>query len=201
MTQTPKDWQPQGWSPDNPVPPPLPPAHLRDPGDAWVYTASGTKYWGAFGAAGVLVWHRQHGVLLQHRAAWSHNGGTWGIPGGARRQGESAVEGALREAHEEAGVPADGVTVITELVVTMPVIDGEWNRALMAEAAAMIAEALPSLADPADPGRTLDYLPRRLDAADEPAAALVDAGVNLAHQPPRLQQRPDDALILRWLGF
>ncbi len=127
MTQTPKDWAPQGWSPDNPVPPPLPPAHLRDPGDAWVYTASGTKYWGAFGAAGVLVWHRQHGVLLQHRAAWSHNGGTWGIPGGARRHSESAVEGALREAHEEAGVPADEVTVITELVVTMPVIDGEWT--------------------------------------------------------------------------
>jgi 8-oxo-dGTP pyrophosphatase MutT (NUDIX family) len=64
---------------------------------------------------------------LQHRAAWSHNGGTWGIPGGARRHSESAVEGALREAHEEAGVPADEVTVITELVVTMPVIDGEWT--------------------------------------------------------------------------
>ncbi len=122
MTQSPQDW-----SPSNSVPPPLPPGHLRDPGDAWVYTESGTKYWGAFGAAGVLVWHREHGVLLQHRAQWSHNGGTWGIPGGARRQGETAVAGALREAHEEAGVPEDGVTVLHEYVVEIPVIDGTWT--------------------------------------------------------------------------
>jgi 8-oxo-dGTP pyrophosphatase MutT (NUDIX family) len=127
MTRVPDGHGPQDWSPDNPVPPPLPPAHLRDPGDAWVYAESGQKYWGAFGAAGVLVFHRDHGVLLQHRAAWSHNGGTWGIPGGARRQGEDAVAGALREAHEEAGVPHDGVTVLHEFVVTMPVIDGEWT--------------------------------------------------------------------------
>ncbi|NBX23880.1 MAG: NUDIX hydrolase [Microbacteriaceae bacterium] len=127
MTQTPKDRSPEGWSADNPVPPPLPPGHLRDPGDAWVYSASGNKYWGAFGAAGLLVWHRQHGILLQHRAQWSHNGGTWGIPGGARRQGESAVVGALREAHEEAGVPEERVTVLHEFVVTIPVVEGEWT--------------------------------------------------------------------------
>jgi 8-oxo-dGTP pyrophosphatase MutT (NUDIX family) len=48
-------------------------------------------------------------VLLQHRVEWSHHGGTWGIPGGARHQGEDAVTGALRESAEEAGVPADGV--------------------------------------------------------------------------------------------
>nr|WP_217507995.1 NUDIX hydrolase [Curtobacterium albidum] len=51
-----------------------------------------------------------HGrVLLQHRVEWSHHGGTWGIPGGARHQGEDAVTGALRESAEEAGVPEDGV--------------------------------------------------------------------------------------------
>jgi 8-oxo-dGTP pyrophosphatase MutT (NUDIX family) len=48
-------------------------------------------------------------VLLQHRVEWSHHGGTWGIPGGARHQGEDAVTGALRESAEEAGVPHDGV--------------------------------------------------------------------------------------------
>jgi ADP-ribose pyrophosphatase YjhB (NUDIX family) len=48
-------------------------------------------------------------VLLQHRVEWSHHGGTWGIPGGARHQGEDAVTGALRESAEEAGVPDDGV--------------------------------------------------------------------------------------------
>ncbi len=127
MTRVPEEWAGKGWSADNPVPPPLPPAHLRDPGDAWVYDESGKKYWGAFGAAGVLVWHRERGVLLQHRAAWSHNGGTWGIPGGARRQGESAAAGALREAHEEAGVPESGVTVLREFVVSFPVVDGEWT--------------------------------------------------------------------------
>jgi 8-oxo-dGTP pyrophosphatase MutT (NUDIX family) len=37
------------------------------------------------------------------------------------------VVGALREAHEEAGVPEAGVTVLHEFVVTMPVIDGEWT--------------------------------------------------------------------------
>lgn len=94
------------------IPPHLPPPHLRDPGDAWAVGPDGTKYWGAFGAAGLLVFHPEAGVLLQHRAEWSHHGGTWGIPGGAIRQGEEAVAGALREADEEAGVPADKVVVV-----------------------------------------------------------------------------------------
>lgn len=94
------------------IPPQLPPPHLRDPGDAWVVGPDGSRYWGTFGAAGLLVWHRQAGILLQHRAEWSHHGGTWGIPGGAIRQGEDAISGALREANEEAGVPHDVVTVM-----------------------------------------------------------------------------------------
>jgi 8-oxo-dGTP pyrophosphatase MutT (NUDIX family) len=78
----------------------------RDSGDAWVHAPDGRKYWGRFGAAGLLVHHRRLGVLLQHRAVWSHFGDTWGLPGGARHANESAVEAALREAREEAGVPA-----------------------------------------------------------------------------------------------
>lgn len=74
-------------------------------------TASdGRRFWGTFGAAGLLV-HDDRGVLLQHRVEWSHFGGTWGLPGGARHEGESAVRGALREAQEEAGVPADAVVL------------------------------------------------------------------------------------------
>ena len=80
----------------------------RDPGDAWVVAPDGTRYWGAFGAAGLLAIHPERGVLLQHRVEWSHHGDTWALPGGARHAGESASEGALREAAEEAGVP-DGV--------------------------------------------------------------------------------------------
>lgn len=104
-------------------PPELPPAHLRDPGDAWVESPEGAKYWGRFGAAGLLVWHPTAGILLQHRAQWSHNGGTWALPGGARRLGESALEGALREADEEAGVPAELVEVVFESVVDL----GFWS--------------------------------------------------------------------------
>ena len=38
-------------------------------------------------------------------SSWSHFGDTWALPGGARHEGESAADGALREAAEEAGVP------------------------------------------------------------------------------------------------
>jgi 8-oxo-dGTP diphosphatase len=66
---------------------------------------SGERYWGRFGAAGLLAYDADRGVLLQHRVSWSHHGDTWALPGGARHQGESACDGALREAQEEAAVP------------------------------------------------------------------------------------------------
>lgn len=81
----------------------------RDPGDAWVVAASGEKYWGRFGAAGLLAVDPSRGILLQHRVAWSHFGGTWGLPGGALHQDENAIVGAVREAQEEAGVPDGAV--------------------------------------------------------------------------------------------
>ncbi|MFB8386971.1 NUDIX domain-containing protein [Microbacterium sp. NPDC055910] len=81
----------------------------RDPGDAWVVAPTGERYWGRFGAAGLLALDPQRGVLLQHRVAWSHHGDTWALPGGALHEGEAAMTGAVREAQEEAGVP-DGTT-------------------------------------------------------------------------------------------
>ncbi|MFT4136161.1 NUDIX domain-containing protein [Microbacterium sp.] len=81
----------------------------RDPGDAWVVAGTGERYWGRFGAAGLLALDPERGVLLQHRVAWSHFGDTWGLPGGARHRGESARDGALRESSEEAGVPPRAV--------------------------------------------------------------------------------------------
>ena len=95
----------------------------RDPGDAWVYGPDGQKFWGVFGAAGLLVWHRDLGVLLQHRADWSHFGGTWGLPGGARKQGESAIDAALREAAEEATVPPEDLRVVHTSVLDL----GYWS--------------------------------------------------------------------------
>ncbi|WP_091234742.1 NUDIX domain-containing protein [Microbacterium sp. 3J1] len=81
----------------------------RNPGDAWVVAPSGEKYWGRFGAAGLLAFDPARGVLMQHRVSWSHFGGTWGLPGGAMHEGESAIVGAVREAQEEAGVPDGAV--------------------------------------------------------------------------------------------
>lgn len=95
----------------------------RDPGDAWVVAPTGEKYWGRFGAAGLLALDPQRGVLLQHRVSWSHFGGTWALPGGARHEGESARDGALRESGEEAGVPVDAVRARFESVLDL----GIWS--------------------------------------------------------------------------
>jgi 8-oxo-dGTP pyrophosphatase MutT (NUDIX family) len=62
-------------------------------------------------------------VLLQHRASWSDQGGTWAVPGGALQPGESAAEGALREAHEEAGVPSGSVGLRGRHVLAHP----DWS--------------------------------------------------------------------------
>jgi 8-oxo-dGTP pyrophosphatase MutT (NUDIX family) len=77
-------------------------------GNGWVECARGHRHWGLHGAAGLLLHTVDDAgaarVLLQHRAAWSHHGGTWGVPGGARDSHEDAVAAALREATEEAGL-------------------------------------------------------------------------------------------------
>ncbi len=91
-------------------------------GDEWVDGDQG-RFWGAFGAAGLLVATAPGHVLLQLRAPWSHFGGTWGLPGGARKQGESAERAALREAHEEAGVPVEGVRIVGESLFDV----GYWS--------------------------------------------------------------------------
>jgi 8-oxo-dGTP diphosphatase len=111
-----------------PGPPPLPPYAVRDKGDAWVFGPNGEKYWGRYGAAGLLVWHRASGILLQHRVGWSHFGGTWGIPGGARKRNETAQAAALREANEEAGVPPQLVSILFTDVFDL----GYWSYTTVA---------------------------------------------------------------------
>lgn len=93
---------------------------MQGDGDGWVVSDSGAHYWGRFGAAGLLLRApRPDGtpaVLLQHRAVWSHQGGTWGLPGGARDSHETPEETAVREAHEEAGLPGELLTVRSTVV-------------------------------------------------------------------------------------
>jgi len=61
------------------------------------------------------------------------------------------------------------------------IIAGEWNTALMTEAARLIAESLAVLASAEDPGRPLDAFPRQLERRDEDAAPLVEALWSLLH--------------------
>ena len=94
----------------------------RGPEDTWVEGPRG-RYWGTFGAAGLLLVHPDAGVLLQLRAVWSHLGGTWGLPGGARKADETPEAAAIREADEEAGVPPELVTVLETSVFDL----GYWS--------------------------------------------------------------------------
>lgn len=93
---------------------------MRGDGDGWVVSETGTPFWGRHGAAGLLLRAPQSdgtpAVLLQHRAPWSHQGGTWALPGGARDSHETAEQAAIREAHEEAGLPAEHVQVRATVV-------------------------------------------------------------------------------------
>ena len=94
--------------------------------DGWTFCALGHRHWGLAGAAGLLV-HRGGAegceLLLQHRAWWSHHGGTWGTPGGALHAGEAARDGALREVREELGLRG------SDLVLGEPSVDdhGGWS--------------------------------------------------------------------------
>lgn len=96
-------------------------------GNGWVTSAPGRRHWGRFGAAGLVLLrpappspalpHPMHDrphaqVLMQLRAGWTHEGGRWGLPGGARDSHESVAEAAVREAGEEAGIDPAKVRVI-----------------------------------------------------------------------------------------
>ncbi|MDY6810078.1 MAG: NUDIX hydrolase [Actinomycetota bacterium] len=93
---------------------------MRGDGDGWVVDPDGSRYWGRNGAAGLLLRaplaDGSTGILLQHRAVWSHQGGTWGLPGGARDSHESAIDTAIREADEEAGIGDSELRVVAAIV-------------------------------------------------------------------------------------
>lgn len=87
---------------------------LRD-GDGWVECDCGRYHWGLYGAAGLLLVRRdlpEPHVLLQLRAAWTHGGNTWALPGGALDSHEDPIAAAKREAWEEVGVEEHHLNVV-----------------------------------------------------------------------------------------
>lgn len=96
-------------------------------GNGWVTTPDGTRLWGRFGAAGIFLVAGSGAdakVLLQHRAAWTAQGDTWGIPGGARDSHETPAQAAVRESVEECAIDPQLIDVVEELVTTdLP----EWS--------------------------------------------------------------------------
>jgi 8-oxo-dGTP diphosphatase len=112
----------------------------------WATCTLGHVHWGRRGAAGLLVADGGK-VLLQLRAGWAHQGGTWSIPGGARERGESAVQAALREAREEMAIRSGDVEVRSTYVVNcggwayetvLAVAAGEVHLAHLSESVAHV---------------------------------------------------------------
>jgi 8-oxo-dGTP diphosphatase len=88
--------------------------------DLWTVCDKGHVHWGRLGGAGLLLRHLPEGgephYLLQLRSKSVDYGGTWGIPGGAIRGGETPETAARREAEEEIGpLPSYRITgVVTQ---------------------------------------------------------------------------------------
>ncbi len=101
---------------------------MRD-GDGWTECTLGHRHWGRYGAAGLLAVTQRSSdegtpyVLMQHRAAWSHGGDTWGVPGGARGSTESALGAARRETVEETGIDVAQLVPVAEHVAD----HGSWR--------------------------------------------------------------------------
>jgi 8-oxo-dGTP diphosphatase len=91
-------------------------------GNGWVHCRYGHRHWGRFGAAGLLLTDGTR-VVLQRRSEWTHEGGTWALPGGARDSHEDAVTAALREAGEEADVDPEQVTPFEQWIDD----HGDWS--------------------------------------------------------------------------
>ncbi|MFD4354043.1 NUDIX domain-containing protein [Nocardia sp. NPDC058518] len=182
---------------------------MRGDGDGWYKSPDGVKHWGKFGAAGLLLRAPLPGggsaVLLQHRAPWSHQGGTWALPGGARDSHESPEHAAVREAEEEAGITADLLRVRAErLTMTAPsgwtyitvIADAESQLPTVAnkESAELAWVPEDEVADlPLHPGFATAWIELRA----VPLRVRLEADAELADALPRTVELPDQGFF--WL--
>ena len=131
-------------------------------GNGWVECSQGHRHWGRYGAAGLLVSDGAR-VVLQHRAPWTHEGGTWGLPGGARDSHEDVVTAALREATEESALDPVDVRPFGEWVDD----HGGWSYTTV------VAEALADLRPHAANAESVDI---RWWSIDEVASLPLHSG-------------------------
>ncbi|MEJ5920395.1 MULTISPECIES: NUDIX hydrolase [unclassified Corynebacterium] len=95
-------------------------------GNGWSAGPNGTRCWGRFGAAGLLLLVAESDspadikVLMQYRAEWTSCPLTWGVPGGARDSHETPAIAALRESEEETGIQPHQVTILESHVTAGP---------------------------------------------------------------------------------
>lgn len=164
-------------------------------GNGWTVCAAGHRHWGRFGAAGLLLTESAATsadpggpdgglrVLLQLRSQWTHEGGTWSVPGGARDSNESVLHAALTEAWEEGEIPAAAVDPIGVLTDD----HGGWSYSTVAARAIGRVDPEPVRESDAIRWVNVEDVPRlplhrgfaatwpRLQALPEPLTIVVDA--------------------------
>jgi 8-oxo-dGTP pyrophosphatase MutT (NUDIX family) len=129
------------------------------------------------GIAAPAGWSEAAAVLLTRRAAGlRRHGGQWALPGGSIDAGESAVQAALRELHEEVGL-ALGTEAVLGLLDDYATRSG-W---VITPVVAWLGEARSLVPDPSEVA-SLHRIPAReflradaplLDPGDDPARPVL----------------------------
>jgi 8-oxo-dGTP diphosphatase len=111
-------------------------------GNGWVTCSLGHRHWGRYGAAGLLITDGRQ-VLLQHRAAWTHEGDTWAVLGGARDSHEDPITAALREAAEEASLDPAVIAPFSEWTDD----HGGWSYTTIVAHTSTVLQLMPANAE------------------------------------------------------
>lgn len=160
-------------------------------GNGWSAGPGDSVRWGKFGAAGLFLVASGR-VLLQHRADWTHGGGRWALPGGARDSHESPTDAALRETREETSLDTTLVQPLQEIVTagpypgdpTRPDLSSGWTYTTVIARADAPLPTQPNEESaelrwvPLDQLESLDLLPSFSDALPSLLATLESADLH-----------------------